>query len=573
MAETAAIQTSYDEVPYESNPFPWTHPDQLAVVATLFGMQPPAPDRYRVLELGCASGGNLIPMALDLPASRFTGIDLSPRQIGDGRKVIEALGLTNIELQAMSILDVNRDFGTFDYIICHGVYSWVPREVQEKILAICAENLAPNGVAYVSYNTYPGWHLRGMIRDMMLYHARRFADPAVRVQQARALINFLAQSVRGGGAADPERLAGEIEYFRSATDSQLYAREATRLRKLLDQLRQHLGHESAYAVLLKTELDYLRKKEFAYLFHEYLEEVNEPVYFYQFAERAAARGLQYLGEVQISAMVAGNFGAEIEQTLRQISTDLIHMEQYMDFLRNRMFRRSLLCHQGIPITHTLYPDTVRRLHVSSSAQPVTPAVDLRTNAPAEFRGRDGVPLTTREPLMKAALAHLAAVYPQSVAFDELRQAARSRLDSDPAAQVFTMDRDVQILGTGILNCCTLSSAVGLHVLPRRCAAVPGERPVASPLARLQAERGRRVTNLRHESVELDEFARQVVRHLDGTRDRQALLEVVVDLVGKTRLTVHEDNQPVTDPARLRVILTQVLDQTLPRLAKYALLVE
>src|SRR5262245_16820704 len=171
-----ALLTSYEEVPYESKPIPGSHPDSLATMAILCGMQPPPIDRCRVLELGCAAGGNLLPMAQTVPDGRFVGIDLSPRQVADGQALIDALGLTNLELRALSILDVGEDFGTFDYIICHGVFSWVPREVQDKILAICRRHLAPNGVAYVSYNTYPGWHLRGMVRDMLTYHARQFED-------------------------------------------------------------------------------------------------------------------------------------------------------------------------------------------------------------------------------------------------------------------------------------------------------------------------------------------------------------------------------------------------------------
>ena len=155
-----AIRTAYDEVPYPSYPLPQSHPDHLATLATLLGLSPPTTERCRVLELGCASGGNLIPMALTSPDSRFVGIDLSREQIAEGQKTVEALGLTNIELRHLSILDVDDSFGPFDYIVCHGVYSWVPENVQDRILAICARNLVPEGIGYVSYNTYPGWHMQ-----------------------------------------------------------------------------------------------------------------------------------------------------------------------------------------------------------------------------------------------------------------------------------------------------------------------------------------------------------------------------------------------------------------------------
>ena len=128
------IDISYDAVPYPDYSYFESHPDRVATMATLFGMKPPPVDRCRVLELGCAGGGNLIPMAYGLPQSEFVGIDTSARQIAAGQEKASALGLKNVTLQPLDILDVNTDHGQFDYIIAHGVFSWVPRVVQDKIL-------------------------------------------------------------------------------------------------------------------------------------------------------------------------------------------------------------------------------------------------------------------------------------------------------------------------------------------------------------------------------------------------------------------------------------------------------
>jgi cyclopropane fatty-acyl-phospholipid synthase-like methyltransferase len=152
--------SSYDEVPYSSYPYARTQPDRLCTLGRLFGLVPAEPSQCRVLELGCASGGNLVPMAERAPESRFVGVDLSARQIADGQRMIDALGLSNVELRHGDIAAVDASWGEFDYVICHGVYSWVPPHVQERILAICSEQLAPRGIGYVSYNTYPGWHVR-----------------------------------------------------------------------------------------------------------------------------------------------------------------------------------------------------------------------------------------------------------------------------------------------------------------------------------------------------------------------------------------------------------------------------
>jgi SAM-dependent methyltransferase len=184
--------TTYDAIPYPSNPFRQTRPERLAAVAKLFGLEAPPAENCRVLEIGCSMGGNLIAMAQDLPGSRFVGIDASSRQIADGWKMIDRLGLKNIELKHIDILDVPGDFGEFDYIVSHGVYSWVPARVQNKMLEICQRSLAPRGVVYISYNTYPGWHIRGIVRDMMVYRGTQFAEPQARLAQAKGLVAFVA---------------------------------------------------------------------------------------------------------------------------------------------------------------------------------------------------------------------------------------------------------------------------------------------------------------------------------------------------------------------------------------------
>lgn len=180
-------ESSYDEIPYKSISFPQTHPNRLSTLGRIFGLMPAPVTRCRVLELGCASGGNLLPMAFHLPESEFVGVDLSFRHVQQATKVIRELELKNARIDHASISDIDKSWGTFDYIICHGVYSWAPQEVQDKILDVSSANLASQGIAYVSYNTYPGWHLRGLIRDMMHYHTGQFEETAKRIEQARAV--------------------------------------------------------------------------------------------------------------------------------------------------------------------------------------------------------------------------------------------------------------------------------------------------------------------------------------------------------------------------------------------------
>jgi methyltransferase-like protein len=522
--------TSYDEVPYESYPFAQSHPDRLATVATLLGLKPPPVDRCRVLELGCASGGNLIPMALTVPESTFLGIDLSRRQIADGRRVVDALGLKNIELRHQSILDVTPETGRFDYVVCHGIYSWVPPAVQDKILDICRQNLAPSGVAYVSYNTYPGWHMRSMIRRMMLYHASHFQQPQARLQQARALLDFLVES--------------------AGTEN------------------------SPYSAILKSEVEIVRNSRDSYLFHDHLEECNDPIYFYEFVERVTAKRLRYLGEADISVMVPRNFRPEVEQVLQRLSTDIIHTEQYMDFVRNRMFRQTLLCHQDLTPVYGLKPERLLGLYMASPAKPVSAQPDIYSTAAEQFRGLGEITLTSQEPLVKAAMVHLADVWPREVRFEELRDAARQRLDAPIIADEITAARDTQRLGECLLTFYTSASTrlIELHVHPTPLKLQLSDRPVASPLARLQAEAGNNVTNLRHEVITLEHFNRHVVRQLDGTHDRAALVDILTELVAQDVLSMRDGDVVIRDVATIRQHLRTALDAQLPRLARLALLI-
>jgi methyltransferase-like protein/SAM-dependent methyltransferase len=522
-----AAPTSYDEVPYHSNPIAQTHPDRLATVALLFGLRAPALETCRVLELGCAAGGNLIPMAVTLPDARFVGVDLSQRQVALGQQAIDALGLSNIRLEQRNIVDVGPEFGEFDYILCHGVFSWVPAAVQDKILAICKQHLAPNGIAYVSYNTYPGWHMHRMIREVLCYHARRYADPAQRIGEARAFLDFLA------GAVPQEN--------------------------------------SPYGMLLKNDLEFLRQREDWYFFHEFLEEVNEPIYFHQFAERAAAHGLQYLGEADVTMMTVGTVAPKVEQVLRQLAADLIHLQQYLDFLRNTQFRQSLLCHEGIALDRQRRPENLTAFQVASPARPVAAQPDLRSTAVEQFKGPQGS-LSTNDPLMKTAMMVLIERWPQTLSFEALGAAAWERLYPHGGPDERARAAEMQKLAARLLNGYTTTKLVELRVQPPRCVVGVGARPVACPLARYQAATGMPITNRRHEARNLEEVNRHLLRMLDGRHDHAALLGQLLAWVAEGKLTIQEEGQKVHEAARLRELLERMLKVQLEVFARSALLV-
>jgi methyltransferase-like protein/SAM-dependent methyltransferase len=511
------VVSSYDQTPYSVSAFPQTRPDRLATIATLFGMTPRGPDRCRVLELGCASGGNIIPMALASPQSHFVGIDLSARQIADGKAVAESLHLANVDLHHLSITDVSGDFGQFDFILAHGVYSWVPPEVQEKILDIVRQHLSPQGVAYISYNCYPGWHARAAIREMLWYHAERFADPVQKVSSARGLLAFLLRCA-------PQELGG-------------------------------------FSALLRQEMTVLQRTPDTYLLHEHLEEFNEPLYFNQFAQRAGAKGLQYLGEASVSLMMPSQFGPQTEQLLREISPDLLHMEQYMDFLRNRMFRQTLLVHDSVTLNHALRPELLQSMYVAASATPTSPETpDFTSTELQQFTTPAKKTLTTQDPIMKAAIALLAASWPAPIAFEELLAAAREKSGQPQSAD------DQRNLAARLLHCYS-AALLELSLTPAAFTASISDKPVASPYARYRAGLGSKVVNLRLEAIHLGEPSRILLTHLDGQHDRAALVGILKTLLKSAAPATAE-----SPPPSIEAYAGAYVEQVLAAFARNALLV-
>lgn len=521
---SADTESSYDEIPYTSFPYPLTHPDRLATVGRLFGMEPAPIGKARVLELGCAAGGNLIAMAEQLPGAELVGVDLSARQIADGQAAIAALELPNVTLHHADLSSVDEGWGRFDYVLCHGVYSWVPPEVQDRILAICGQHLQPQGIAYISYNTYPGWHAREAVRHMMRFHVAQLPDARERTDQAAALVDFLASSVDEG---------------------------------------------DFYAEILRRELDTLARTSPEYLFHEHLEEHNAPCYFHQFVERLVSKGLQYLGEADVHTMLPRGLSEEVAETLGRISPDIVALEQYMDFVRNRQFRQTLVCHADVELDRNLRPELIPRFMVGFGGSLPEEALDLTPDVMQTFPGMGDTTIGSSMPITKAALAIAVARWPDVTAFDTLVTDALARL-ADAGIELEAQSASQQ-LAVDVLAC-FLQGTLELRVSRPSLCRDPGPRPCTSAFARWQASHGSFVTSRRHIRVDVDETTRLIVTLLDGTRDPTAITDALVEMVEDGRLGLSLDDAPVEDLAAARAALADLVEQTLSHLGQLALLV-
>jgi methyltransferase-like protein/SAM-dependent methyltransferase len=515
--------SSYDDLPYQTRPRYSTHPDCLAVMAVLAGMQPAKIERCRVLELGCGPGGNLLPLADAFPDSEFVGVDLSPRQIEMGQEICDLLKLGNLRLAAASILDIDKSFGTFDYVICHGVYSWVPSEVRSGILRVCQEHLRPHGVAMVSYNTYPGWHLRGPVGEMLRYHVGQTTDTQARAEASRDFLTFLTQSL---GKAN-----------------------------------------TTWAGLVREEGERLAKESDFYLVHEHLDDVSHAVYFHEFVAHARQHGLQYLGEASPQAGLSA-FPPDVQKKLNAVARDPLALEQYLDFLTCRSFRRTLVVHDDAVLNRSVDPVILNQLLLVSLARPTSGAVDVCSAAPVQFRNDRDVTATTNMPAAKAALMVLFEASPQALPFAEVWQRVKSRLDAGGVVLPEGARDGLAAMSVELFR----SGLVGLHMGLPAFVTVPADQPKATVLARLQARKGWPIVNRRHRLVEMPGFDRAVLTLLDGGHDRQALVRDLVGLVQQGKFELCKDGQAVTQPEDLASILGSELQGALQRLAQSALLV-
>ena len=475
----------YDILPYPALIHGPTHPDRLAVTGRLLGLRPAAPDRCRVLELGCGPGSNLIAMADLLPHSEFLGIDLSARQVEDGRRAVAELGLANVELRQGDILELPEDLGEFDYIIVHGVYSWVPEAVRRRVLRLIRRNLAPQGIAYVSYNAYPGWYPMRALREEMLYRIRGIDDPFERARTAQEFIGFLADSFPGSVAFFADFVRG---YYSS-----------------------YLGRGEAP-----------ESKILASLSHDEIADINEPLYFHEFAEQAGAADLAYLAEVDLLGSTPVGLPPQVVEALRSFPGGLVETEQYLDFVRNRSFRRTLLCQKEARIERSLNPsrETLRGFHLASQASPQPQNGGAGGAVSVSFVARDGLAFSTDHALTRAAFLHLGKVYPMAVSFERLlKTAAAGAYDGGPMPA-----GDGDVLASNLLRAFLFGrSLVELYVSPRPVRTRPGRRPRAPALARYLARRGLdSVANVRHETVGVGGLGLKLLPLLDGAHDLEAM---------------------------------------------------
>lgn len=461
------MSTSYDAVAYPGFAFPRTHPGNLAAMAILHGHSPAPVENCRVLEIGCGEGANLIPMAYAIPGAQFTGFDIARLPIERGQQRIRELGLANIRLFDADILDVGAELGQFDYIIAHGIYAWVPEPVRRRLMALCAELLAPDGVTFLSYNALPGCYMRSIGRDAMLFRTEGIADPDERVNAGVGFLEFLHKA-RGG--------------------------------------------EDAYSKLLLGQYEYLSGREGHVTIHDELGEFYHPVTFLEFVGHARSQGLDYISESALPLPNDPSYRSEIQAALEETAgPDPLRQEQALDYVRARIFRESLLTHAGPE--RILDPNPAHLPHLLFASVAVSSPGEAPNST--RFTLANGAHTDIQHPVVVAVLRALEAAWPQELSLDELcRQTAGSTFAPDET-------------GLRLILRLLISELIELRAWRTPAVSVISTHPRASACARQESRMHARASSLIHSTVTLETPHLHVLLSLlDGTRDRSALMDAL-----------------------------------------------
>ena len=297
----------YADLGYLSQPFPYASAPFLESYARLLGLSPAPASKARILEIGSSYGGNLISQALFYPQATFTGIEIAPTQVSVGKTYIDQLGITNLDLLEGDVNESHDHLGTYDYIIAHGFYSWVDEDTKDNFLRLCKEHLAENGILYISYNTYPGWHKIDSVRALL-----EFANKDIDTLNHR-------EKVRHGKTVASKLGALMLEYDTVKNQQTSF----------LQSLRQTL------------------QKQDCYVGHDHLEPVNTPVYFHQCMDHMAEHGFTYLCDCDLNLSFPTVYDETLRTQLQVLAPhDPLAREQYIDFMLNTAFRKSLFTHKG-----------------------------------------------------------------------------------------------------------------------------------------------------------------------------------------------------------------------------------
>ncbi|MDA9163759.1 methyltransferase regulatory domain-containing protein [Rickettsiaceae bacterium] len=508
-------EQGYDEVPYHGLAFDYNRPENLRTIGCLFGMTPPPLETARILELGCSDGANLLRFAETYPKSFTLGVDLSSVEIEQGKKRVAELKLKNLELKTMSLTDLDESYGKFDYIICHGVFSWVPDFVQEGTFDVTKKLLTKNGLTFISYNALPGWNEHRTVRDLMTYHASNFKNTQDRINQSRACVDFLNEAIK-------------------------------------DQ-------NTPYAGFMQEATDHIKKEEDHYIRHEYLADENKAFYLKDFVASAQTKGLQYVGDTDLNRMYTGNLPQKAMEAL-QNAGDVVRTEQYIDFLANTKFRCTVLCHDDVELSRSISEKTIENFYFYSHLRPTKPQdqINLEDNSTLTFivNNKETSTIGANDPESKALMMAIAKNNNNPLLIDEIVAETQKLM---PKANTETIKTHIHTHFPKMIFSKYLKI---LSDKPKSVYTI-SNKPKVSKLIRSQSktlnEKGKiLITNAANQMLSFDSYHREIFSALDGKHTIAQLNDIALKEIQAGRITTQENNKTVTDAKRLKELAAELV---------------
>lgn len=275
-------------------------PAMLDYVALLNGVAPPArpAGQFRFCDLGCGFGMTALTLAAANPAAQVYGIDFMPEHIDVSRQLAERAGINNAFFHQLSFAQaLAEDFEPFDYIVAHGVYTWVNAEVRAEVTAFIQRYLKPGGLAYISYNAMPG---------------------KAAILPVQKLVSEVGAKAQGSAAQRVLSAFGSVSSLQ-----QLGARA--------------VADNNAVAALMAS----IPEEDARYLAHEYLHPAWEPRYSIDVAREMAVAGTEFIGSATLFAN-DDRFLLNPEQQAYVNSFDNINERELIkDYLLDVPFRRDV----------------------------------------------------------------------------------------------------------------------------------------------------------------------------------------------------------------------------------------
>ena len=508
------LAAGYDSLPYPSKFFLQTHPDRLATLGKLFGMNPQTPEKCRILELGCGNGSNLISHAFNLPESEFVGVDISGEHIKAAKDWANELNLQNIHFHEIDLLEMNvADFGKFDFITAHGLISWIPEFVRKKVFELFAEMLAENGIGYISYNAYPGAHYRKIARDVMRFHTKNIENPVEKVQNAISFLSFVAEN------------SNETKTYKPLLEKELH---------------RHFEHSASD------------------IYHDDLSEVYEPYYFHEFADLLDQHELQYLSEAEMHAMSIQKFPAKVQEHINQFD-DVIEREQLIDFFLGRVFRQTLFCRKNVKLERNLTPNQLDDFLIASAIHPQNDDPDLFTAKTERFVDNKNFGIEIDHPPTKFALKLLGENWGKAVPTAEMMETIQKTFTENDVIPE-DWEKELEITRAILFQIYRGTDLIELHTHQPKADQTVAEKPKINGLARWQIKETDHVTTLYGLNIKVeDEVSRHLLELLDGTNDRSELLVQIRNFI--------ENNDEIEGKNDLLENIDNWLDSSLQQLAK------